>query len=830
MPRSSWRFARSISDIAEIKQETQAGDSDQSAKTTGLIDTSSSEVVLYYDHIYPMAVSLNYVKQRISNFFVRDLSEEQLRTRVLEASQPLPPNAQITEVIPTRRDGGAFVKFKMEAGLSALDFADHIRINAQRQEEQTRKNVFKYIQSLFWNPIPKVYPVKGRPWIEDLRRFPTKRLKVIFEGPPLTEEEIYLLFRRYGFISDIVPGKENAMVVFTSVRLAVCAKNCVTGIALNKGVSTLHLQFVPDDRANYLVDLIVNHQRVSIPLILALLATAAVLIFDPIRQWFVETKISHRYLLDHYKNNSGVRFIMKIYFKLHGWMTSSYDFLGSQLSRSDEKKLMSEKHAPGHFSVWEERTELARQLKLWILENINTFIVVKGPKGLGKEDFVMLHILEPDDDLSKNVLLINCDLLSKCRTELKLIKETADQLGYFPVFTWTNSISQFADLALQGLTGLKSGLSELVETQIKNMFNLTSQAIRNITLGSYRKYVSSIEKQNLKLKQGEEPIEIIKEDTFLQQNPQAKPIIVITKYASKMESNNNDFIYKVLSDWASGLIQNNLAHVIFITSDVGSIAQLNDSLPNLVFKTISLADAEAQSAKQYVLDQIKTDDPHSIAKCIGPIGGRMLDLQAFVRRINSGETPKAAVSEMVTQSAEQVTTFFLNNPVVEGAKSWEAAQVWYIIKHLANRDHVSYSDLLLCPLFPTQSEAISVLASLEKHDLVVLKRDKGVLESIVSGRPLYKAAFKDLVDDPRVYNLYQRDYLKASVAAEALKIAKFEAELVNIRANKKDVYGRIQYLSEKIESGNDKIVKMEQEMAALSTPAKSTSLVWKAIF
>jgi len=33
--------------------------------------------------------------------------------------------------------------------------------------------------------------VRGRPWVEDLHRFPSKRLRVEFEGPDLTQETLY---------------------------------------------------------------------------------------------------------------------------------------------------------------------------------------------------------------------------------------------------------------------------------------------------------------------------------------------------------------------------------------------------------------------------------------------------------------------------------------------------------------------------------------------------------------------------------------------------------------------------------------------------------------
>ena len=109
------------------------------------------------------------------------------------------------------------------------------------------------------------------------------------------------------------------------------------------------------------------------------------------------------------------------------------------------------------------------------MENANTFIIVKGPQGSGKEEFVLEHSLGSDERLSKKVLVLECDQLGKARSDNNLINTTASQLGYFPVFTWTNTVSRFVDLGVQGLTGQKSGLSESKETQIKNMFLLATK-------------------------------------------------------------------------------------------------------------------------------------------------------------------------------------------------------------------------------------------------------------------------------------------------------------------------------------------------------------------
>ncbi|KAF6072871.1 RNA12 family protein [Candida albicans] len=738
-------------DLEKLKKESDTTESDNSASATGVIDKTHNEVLLYYDHIYPFTTlpwSTAY-------------DNEKLKQKVWDLSSPLATTAKITEFVPLRRDSGAFVKFKYPPEVPATQFIEEIRENVERNEqERVNSNILTKLYHQIWRNVPKVYSVKGTPWIEDLRRFPSPKLSVKFEGDPLTEEELYVLFRRYGLINEIEPGATEAFIYFHSTRAAISAKHCITGMVLNGGKTTLHIQFVAIKRSNFLVSLISNHTKIAIPVLIALLATFAVLIFDPIREWFIEYKILHnRKSFDQFKESR--------------WF--------NQIQENESNMF------------WIERYEKSKQLQLWIMENANTFIIVKGPQGSGKEEFVLEHSLGSDERLSKKVLVLECDQLGKARSDNNLINTTASQLGYFPVFTWTNTVSRFVDLGVQGLTGQKSGLSESKETQIKNMFSLATQAIRKITTNEYNKYVKSVERRNKRLKD-DEKIEVLKEEQFLQQHPEAKPIIVLNKYSRRADVSSNDFIPPLVADWASGLVQNNTAHVIFLTADVGSLQLLNDALPNQVFKDISLSDASMSSSRQ------------------------MLDLQSFIRRIKSGESPQQAINEMISQAAELINTFFLNSHHKFGAgdSNWDPSQVWLIMKLLSECDTISYSELVKSPLFKVSKETLEILTTLEKYDLISLKRDKGVLDKISTGRPLFKAAFANIISDLRIWKLYETEYIGRLISLEAAKIQKLEEELEKIYKIGK-VDGRIDYVSQKIEASNKKILDLEKQAADVAS-------------
>lgn len=820
-------------DIEDVKKQSDSTEADNSVSATGVIDKRSNEVLLYYS----FATSRNFIKSYLSRLalFAPRYSDEQVKKKVENLSSPLPQGSTLTEVVALARDSGAFVKYQFPQDETARHFIDRIRNNVAKNEKEN-ENAISRVFDYLTDRAPKVYSVKGVPWIEDLKRFPSPKLAIKFEGDPLTEEELYVLFRRYGLIDDIKADPAESSVLFHHIRAATCAKHCITGMQLNNGKTTIHIQFSPIKRKNYLVDFVSNHTKISIPIILALLAGLAVMVFDPIREWFIEYKITHsRHTFDHFKQNKLFQLLYIPYKSLANLVSNSYDYIDTQLHEvvgtNDDVSLDTQsideiKKESNMF--WKERLEKSKQLKLWILENLNSFIIVKGPQGSGKEEFVLDHTLGSDDRLNNKILVIECDKLSKARSENSLIGSTASQLGYFPVFTWTNSISQFVDLAVQGLTGQKSGLSESKETQIKNMFSLATQSIRHICETDYQKYVKSIERRNKKLKD-DEKIEILRQEDFLSQHPESKPIIVVNKFARRADVHLNDFIYPLIAEWASGLIQNNVAHVIFLTADVGSLQHLNEALPNQVFKDISLSDASMMSSKQYVCDVLNVKDSVVLSDCLEPLGGRMLDLQAFIRRVKSGEDPESAVTEMITQAAELITTFFLSNQRIDkGDNNWNSAQVWLIMKLLLKKESVTYNDLIKLPLFKSSKETMDTLTTLEKFDLISLKRDKGVLNKITTGRPLFKAAFENIIGDLRIWKLYETDYLTNLINLEVTKIQKFESELSGIYKINNKLDGRIDYLSKKIEGSNKKIVDYEKEIADIAAyqgDAKSHSFL-----
>jgi hypothetical protein len=208
----------------------------------------------------------------------------------LAIPKSLPIN--VLAILPRLKEGGAFVKFSHDPQVQASDVEKSLK-------QYLRENPIKPWFNPFWRVRAAV--VHGRPWVEDLHRFPASRLKVEFvptspgqELPELSQEDLYMFFRKYGKLADIVPQPAESKVVpryaylnFMKVRHAIMAKNCMHGYIVpgregkvNAG-TLLKIGYERKAKSHWIRDWLVNHPRIVIPALFALIATASVAVFDP---------------------------------------------------------------------------------------------------------------------------------------------------------------------------------------------------------------------------------------------------------------------------------------------------------------------------------------------------------------------------------------------------------------------------------------------------------------------------------------------------------------------------------------------------------------------
>lgn len=205
-----------------------------------------------------------------------------------------------------------------------------------------------------------------------------------------------------------------------------------------------------------------------------------------------------------------------------------------------------------------------------------------------------------------------------------------------------NSISSLVDLAAQGTIGTKTGFSETVDTQLDNIWQNTKAALKSIALEGRKKNDKDAD---------------LGEDEYLEAHPERRPVVVIDHFLHKGQENT--LVYDKLAKWAASLTTANIAHVIFLTTDVSFGKSLGKALPDRVFHQISLGDCSPEVANRYVVNYLDADfkydignegkllpsqareDLNELNQCIEILGGRLTDLEFLARRIKTGETPNS---------------------------------------------------------------------------------------------------------------------------------------------------------------------------------------------
>jgi hypothetical protein len=268
--------------------------------------------------------------------------------------------------------------------------------------------------------------VVGRPWLEDLYRFPSRRLKVEFapttpggEAAELSQETLYSLFRKYGKIAEISSQPSDSKILpkfayldFARMRNGIMARNCVHGLKVleeaggGKAGTELRLSFEPQVKTHWILGWIVSHPRVVIPAVAAAAALIAAAVFDPIRTFFIKVHIDHSFTL---KDN-----------KIYKWFKSqATELLTFRPRRAEEVSLNA---------IWDDKKSTIDQLHTWLIETAETFIIVQGPRGSGKKELIMDQALKG----RPSTLLIDCKPIQEARGDSAKIVSKPLSLSHLP--------------------------------------------------------------------------------------------------------------------------------------------------------------------------------------------------------------------------------------------------------------------------------------------------------------------------------------------------------------------------------------------------------------
>ncbi|CAD6581210.1 MAG: mitochondrial escape protein 2 [Alectoria sarmentosa] len=783
-------------------KSTAAGDNN-----TGHIEAGENEGIFFIDNLFPLKLNfMMWLPFMDAEKFVPQMALPDNPAadpgNIAERAIPSKLNIQVTEVLPRVAEGGAFIKFSY-----APD--EEVKTMERRVKDFLKDKPIKP----WFNPFQRVRTslVLGRPWVEDLHRWPNTRVKIEFvptlpgqSAEELSQETLYSLFRRYGKLADIKPQPTDskdlpkfAYLTFSKVRHAIMAKNCMHGFVVppsegggNQG-TMLKIVYDQKRKAHWMWDWLVNHPRFVIPALLAFVGTATVAVFDPIRTFFIKAHVTRTF---HIKDNM-------IYKWLSSQASKATDVLSLKRHRTEDAGLTA---------IWEDRKDDIEQIQTWLMESADTFIVIQGPRGSGKKELVLDMALKG----RKNNLLIDCKPIQEAKGDSSTIKAAALEVGYRPVFSWTNSISSLLDLAAQGTIGTKTGFSETLDAQLAKIWQNTANALKQVALEGRSK---------------DDKDSDLDDDGYLEAHPERRPVVVLDNFLHK--SQENSVVYDKISEWAAGLTTANIAHVIFLTNDVSFSKSLSKALPDRVFRQIALGDCSPEVAKRFVINHLDADadegggpekkqkpselreDLAELDDCISTLGGRLTDLEFLARRIKTGETPKKAVLEITDQSASEILKMYIldSNP-----RTWTPEQAWLIVKSLASTESLRYNEVLLSDIFKFGGEA--TLQALEQAEMISIVSSNGRPMSIKPGKPVYAAAFRQLTEDHVLKARLDLAIFTQLIKIETAGIDKYEAELNllgNLPGQPKEVRGRVRWLLGKLLTGQEKIEKYERESGGL---------------
>ncbi|KAJ5645489.1 hypothetical protein N7507_011500 [Penicillium longicatenatum] len=754
---------------------------------SGHINVSENEGIIFINNIFPHRLQwllrgpLSHV-QPLEGLLKRVGKPDLAASDPLHIAQRALPqslNLEIKEVVSRYKEGGAFVKFERKLGATDENISNAIK-------EHLAKNPIRP----WFNPFQTADAdiVRGRPWIEDLYRIPSQSLKVEFlpastESPPteLTQEAIYSLFRPFGKILDIQQQPSDSKVVpryaivrFERPRFSVLARNCMHGFKIS---------YERKIRLSMIKDWILSHPRIMFPVIAALVAAITVIIFDPIRTFFIKLKIKATL---HIEDNAVMLWIRK------------------QASKANKIYFGQHKADPrGLTAIWEDRQGDISQLQAWLTETAETFIVIHGPRGSGKRELVLEQALK--DHHYK--VIIDCKQIQDARGDSAKIARAAAQVGYRPIFSWMNSISSLIDLAAQGMIGTKAGFSETLDAQLSKIWQSTAVAMKRVALEGRRK---------------DDKDSNLKDDEYLEVHPEKRPVVVIDNF---MYDADNSVVLDKLTEWAAGLTSANIAHVIFLTTDTSFSKPLSKALPNQVFRTIGLGDCSLEVGRRFVLNHLEStaseekfkEKLQGLDDCIQILGGRVTDLEFMAHRIEAGETPRAAVNRIIEQSASEIMKIFILG-TDSVSPQWTTEQAWHIIKALghAKDGQILYNKVLFNDLFKGNGEA--TLRALEQAELISVGSVKGFPRWIKPGKPVYKAAFQQLIGNKTLEGRLDLLILSELISSENKSIAKYEEELALLGSLPKypwELTSRIEWLLSKVHGSQSKILQYEKESAIL---------------
>lgn len=509
-------------------------------------------------------------------------------------------------------------------------------------------------------------------------------------------------------------------------------------------------------------------------------------IFDPIRVFFITNHVTKRYNVEESA--------------LYQWVRRH------TLARLPWNRSRHGAVDMGAMRGWNERKEELTKLERWLAQPPETFMLMTGPRGCGKTDIVEEAIRE-----KKYRLVINCTELIHARSDNELLDMLSKQVGFFPALSSFVNLSNMAEGLVAATTGQKAGLSSTAETQLKKILECTAIALHNLS----RPRESTIGDK----KEG------TKEDRERYRNSTEIPVVIIDDYDVRDLRGTKQQLWDQLAQWASLLVENHIAHVVFITSTVTAIKPLSRALPKKTVDVIAIADASPATAVRFLRHQLHIDDKQELpglAEAIYTLGGRATDLELFLQKLRAGLDPREAIDDLIDRAVVEVRKHAFGDETEEERKiAWTPVQFWAVAEMLAKSDMVTYDAVRYSSLFGGDEKPIQ---NMEAAELIQVIHKNGRPFFVRPSRPLYRAAFQRLLSDQKLAASMRLLTNKQLLEGSNTALDKTEKELgelsrLSLKGSRfwsgevHEIQARIYYLLNKMKALQGVIESQEKEIS-----------------
>lgn len=288
----------------------------------------------------------------------------------------------------------------------------------------------------------------------------------------------------------------------------------------------------------------------------------------------------------------------------------------------------------------------------------------------------------------------------------------------------------------------------------------------------------------------------------------------------------------MLADWAAGLADGGIAHVVVMSDNRDNGRKLEKALPAKPLTSIAIADADSSTALSFVQDRlaqygVQSNLTRQQKIQIDRLGGRSSDLEALCHKVKNGMPVEMAVEDIITRGVAELRKNAFGEEEEE-AKSmrWSPQQVFFILKALSKSTELPYYDVLLD--FPFKGDE-AALRSMEHAELISITTSDGRPSTIRPGRPVYRYVFERLVNDEIFRSVQDIALNDKAIASAESTIRACEDELLKLEKIRPLDSGilasgasrqRADFLLKKMYEAETKLEKLEAANAVLKKGLK----------